>query len=99
MKYFVLISNDNAMNCTVLLVNYDALISDFGSLLVFCKFLHYFVPGYNVHSCHLRKLRILSGQNLIYLCKQKKILRFIIISYITISNKLLWPSGIVHVPQ
>ena len=33
--------------------NYDAKISYFGLSLIFCKYLHYFVPGYHEHSCHL----------------------------------------------
>ena len=33
--------------------NYDAQISFFGLILIFCKYLHYFVPGYHEHSCHL----------------------------------------------
>ena len=33
--------------------NYDAQISYFGLILIFCKYLHYFVPGYHEHSCHL----------------------------------------------
>ena len=32
--------------------NYDAQIY-FGLILIFCKYLHYFVPGYYGHSCHL----------------------------------------------
>ena len=33
--------------------NYDAQIYYFGLILIFCKYLHYFVPGYHEHSCHL----------------------------------------------
>ena len=50
----------------------------------------------------IRKLRILSGQKLIFLCKQKKVTAFqglSFIFYITISTKPLWPSGIVLAPQ
>ena len=33
--------------------NYDAQTSYFGLILIFCKYQHYFVPGYHEHSCHL----------------------------------------------
>ena len=44
----------------------------------------------------------LSGHNLIFLCKQKKVMAFQGLSfvfYITISTKPLWPSGFDLAPQ
>ena len=71
--------------------NYDAQISYFGLISFFCKYLHYFVLGYHEHSFHLYlNCAFLSGQNLIFLCKQKKVTAFqglSFIFYITISTK------------
>ena len=73
--------------------NYDAQIPYFGLILIFCKYLHYFVPGYHEHSCRLYvNWAFYSGQNLIFLCKQKKVTAFqglSFIFYITISTKPL----------